>query len=93
MDDWFTCDKKSLIDSGLVIDRKDHFVDGTEFKTIIGKIEKCQITIIDETDYPFSTVPEKEDQDQCDGGIQYKLKVIYSCCFSNILSFTRLTFL
>ena len=56
---WFIWKKKTLIDSGLAIDRKENLPDGSEAEILVGQIEKRRIINFDETDRSFSTVPER----------------------------------
>ena len=59
VNDWFTFNKKTLIESGLAIDRKKKLPDGSEAELSIGEIEKRRIINFDETDHPFSTVADR----------------------------------
>ena len=55
LNDWYTCNKKTLIDSGLAIDKTMTFPDGTIAKITMGEDEMRRIINFDETDHPFTT--------------------------------------
>lgn len=57
--DWFKCNKKTLIESGLDIDGPMTLEDGTKAKLTIGDTELRQIVNFDETDHPFTTENDK----------------------------------
>ena len=52
-------EKKTLIDSGLAMDRKENLPDGREADILVEQIEKRCIINFDETDHSFSTVTER----------------------------------
>ena len=58
VNEWYTCNKKTLIDSGLEIDRSERLSDGIDTEVAIGRIEKRRIVNFNKTDHPFSTVTE-----------------------------------
>ena len=59
VNDWFTMNKTTLIESGLAIDKPERLSDDIEAEVTVGETEKRRIINFDETDHPFSTVPEK----------------------------------
>ena len=59
VNDWYTCNKKTLIDSGLAIDVPELLPDGTYAELTIGEIEKRRIVNFDETDHPLATHADK----------------------------------
>ena len=63
LNDWYTCDKRTLADSGLAIDKSMTLPDDTIAKIKIGEDELRRIINFDETDHPFTTRNEK-------GGLQ-----------------------
>ena len=81
VNDWYTCNKKTLIDSGLATDEKERLPDGSEAEITIGEIEKRRIINFDETDHPFSTVPEKGGSRSVRWGDPQQAKGNYFSCF------------
>ena len=59
INDWFTANKKTLLESGLAIDKEEVQLDGSLAKITIGKIEADRIINFDETDHPLSTQYDK----------------------------------
>ena len=59
VNNWFTFNKKTLIESGLAVDGKEKLPDDSEAELSIGEIEKQRIINFDETDHPFSTVTDR----------------------------------
>ena len=55
VNDWYECNKKTLIESGLAIDKPITLQDGTEAELTIGETELRRIVNFDETDHPFTT--------------------------------------
>ena len=59
VNDWYICNKKTLIEIGLAIDRLDLLPDGTYAAVTIEEIENQRIVNFDETDHPFFIVIDK----------------------------------
>ena len=59
VNDWYTCNKKTLIDSGLAIYKPMTLPDGTISDITMGEDELRRIINFDETDQPFTTQNEK----------------------------------
>ena len=59
VNDWFSENKKTLIDSGLAIDEPITLEDGTVSELTIGERESARIVNFDETDHPLSTEYDK----------------------------------
>ena len=55
VNDWYECNKKTLIESGLAIDTPTLLQDGTKAELTIGETELRRIVNFDETDHPFTT--------------------------------------
>ena len=87
VNDWYTCNKKTVIDR-LATDEKERLSDGSEAKITIGGIEKRRIINFDEMDHPFSTVPEKGGSRSVRWGdpAQAKDDFSFSCMFNIIMT-------
>ena len=59
VNDWFSENKKTLIESGLAIDAPMTLEDGTVSELTIGERESARIVNFDETDHPLSTEYDK----------------------------------
>ena len=59
VNDWYECNKKTLIKSGLAIDTPTTLEDGTIAELTIGEEELRRIVNFDETDHPFTTENDK----------------------------------
>jgi len=59
VNNWYTCNKKTLIDSDLEIDQPTTLPDGDIAKITIGEEELRRIIHFDETNHPFTTQNEK----------------------------------
>ena len=59
VNDWFNCNKVTLLESGLAIDEKMKLSDGTFAEISIGDVEADRIINFDETEHSFTTQYDK----------------------------------
>ena len=59
VNDWYSCNKRTLVDSGLAFEEQYTLPDGSIAKLKIGEQEADRIINFDETDHPLSTMLDK----------------------------------
>ena len=59
VNDWCSCHRKTLLDSGLAIDETENQPDGKKAEISIGVEERRRVVNFDKMDHPFSNFNNK----------------------------------